>query len=76
MTMTSQQIETLIKEFLPDADVHIIDTKGDGYHFKVDISSSLFKGKTTIEQHQMVYKSLTPHIGEELHAISINTKEK
>ena len=75
MTMDLKEIETLIKEALPDASVEIQDLAGDGNHYSATIISSQFSGKSKIEQHKMVYNSLQGKMGNELHALAIQTKE-
>ena len=52
------------------------DLAGDGNHYSATIISSLFKGKSKIEQHKIVYKALKGKMGNELHALAIKTKEK
>ena len=76
MTMNLKEIETLIKEALPDAIVEIQDLAGDGNHYSATVISSQFSGKSKIEQHKMVYKSLKGKMGNELHALALNTIEK
>jgi len=76
MAMNLKEIETLIKEALPDAVIEIQDLAGDGNHFSVTVISSNFSGKSKIEQHKMVYNSLKGKMGNELHALAIKTKEQ
>ena len=76
MAMNLKEIESLIKESLPDAKVEIQDLAGDGNHYSATIISSKFLGKSKIEQHKMVYNSLKGKMGNELHALAIKTKEK
>ncbi len=76
MTMNLNEIESLIKEALPDATVKIQDLAGDGNHYSATVISSQFSGKSKIEQHKMVYNSLKGKMGNELHALAIKTKEK
>ena len=76
MAMDLKQIESLIKEALPDAIVEIQDLAGDGNHYSAMVISSQFSGKTKIEQHKMVYNSLKGKMGNELHALAIKTKEE
>ena len=49
---------------------------GDSNHYSAIVSSKMFKGLNKIEQHKLVYKSLKGKMGNELHALSITTKEK
>ena len=76
MAMNLKEIETLIKEALPDASVQIQDLAGDGNHYSATVISSQFSGKSKIEQHKMVYNSLKGKMGNELHALAIKTKEQ
>ena len=76
MAMNLKEIEKLIKESIPDALVEIQDLAGDGNHYSATVSSSVFIGKSKIEQHKIVYNSLKGKMGNELHALSISTKEK
>ena len=76
MAMNLKEIESLIKEALPDAIIEIQDLAGDGNHYSATIISSKFSGKNKIEQHKMVYNSLQGKMGNELHALAIKTKER
>jgi stress-induced morphogen len=73
--MNLNEIESLIKEAMPDAIVEIQDLAGNGNHYSATITSSQFSGKSKIEQHKMVYNSLKGRMGNELHALAIKTKE-
>jgi stress-induced morphogen len=75
MSLKSEVIENLIKEAIPDAEIVINDLAGDENHYSATIKSKIFKGKSKIEQHKIVYKSLKGKMGNELHALSINTME-
>ena len=75
MAMNLKEIEKYIKEAMPDALVEIQDLAGDGNHYSAVVTSSLFAGKSKIEQHKMVYNSLKGRMGNELHALAIKTKE-
>ena len=76
MGMELKEIEKLIKASIPDALVEIHDLAGDGNHYSATVSSSVFIGKSKIEQHKIVYASLKGKMGNELHALAIKTKEK
>ena len=71
--MSVKEIEDLITKAFPDAIVKIEDLRGDGDHYAAHIQSEKFKGKTKIKQHQMVYKALGNRMGNELHALALNT---
>ncbi|MFC7049392.1 BolA family protein [Emcibacter nanhaiensis] len=73
MAMDAAEIEKLIKESLPDAKVTIQDLRGDGDHYAAHVVSSAFKGKSRVQQHQMVYKALKGNMGEALHALALQT---
>jgi len=73
MAMDPQTIETMIKEALPDAQVRIDDLRGDGDHYAAYVVSSAFKGKSRVQQHQMVYAALKGRMGNELHALALQT---
>ncbi len=73
MGMAARDIEDLIKEHLPDAQVTIDDLAGDGDHYAAHVVSSAFKGKTRVQQHQMVYEALGGRMGGALHALALTT---
>ena len=75
MAMNLKELETLIKEAFPDATVEIQDLAGDENHYSATIKSKNFNGKSKIEQHKMVYKALKGKMGNELHALALNTSE-
>ena len=76
MAMNLNEIESLIKEAMPDAIVEIQDLAGDGNHYSATVTSSQFSGKSKIEQHKIVYNSLKGKMGNELHALALTTKEQ
>ena len=73
MAMDAATIERLIREGLPDAKVTIEDLRGDGDHYAAHVISAAFKGKSRVQQHQMVYKALHGRMGNELHALALQT---
>jgi stress-induced morphogen len=73
MAMDAATIERLIREGLPDAQVTIEDLRGDGDHYAAHVISAAFKGKTRVQQHQMVYQALRGRMGNELHALALQT---
>lgn len=76
MAMAANEIEKLIKEAFPDADVTITDLAGDNDHYAAMVTSQAFKGKTRVQQHQMVYAALQGRMGGVLHALSLQTAAK
>ncbi len=73
MALTSPEIEKMIKEILPDAQVQVQDMRGDGSQFAAHVVSAQFEGKNRVQQHQMVYQALKGKVGAELHALSLQT---
>ena len=73
MAMDANEIERLIKAGIPDAEVTIRDLAGDGDHYAANVVSAAFKGKSRVQQHQMVYASLKGRMGGELHALALTT---
>ena len=75
MGLKLNEIEKLIKEAIPDAEITIKDLAGDENHYSATIKSKVFAGKSKIDQHKMVYKALKGKMGNELHALALNTME-
>lgn len=73
MAMDAREIERLIKEALPDAEVTITDLAGDGDHYAANVVSAAFRGKSRVEQHKMVYDALQGRMGDALHALALQT---
>ena len=76
MAIKKEEIENLVKEAIPDAEIVIKDLAGDDNHYAATIKSKIFSGKSKIDQHKLVYKALKGKMGNELHALSLNTVEK
>jgi stress-induced morphogen len=72
MAMSAAEIERLIKQAIPDAKIDIRDLAGDGEHYAANVVSAAFKGKTRVQQHQIVYNALKG-MGTELHALALQT---
>ncbi len=73
MAMNAQEIESLIRAALPDAKITIEDLRGDGDHYAAHVISEAFRGKSRVEQHQMVYGALQGRMGGVLHALALQT---
>jgi stress-induced morphogen len=73
MAIDAGEIERLIKAGFPDAQIRIDDLRGDGDHYAATVISAAFKGKTRVQQHQMVYQALQGRMGNELHALALQT---
>lgn len=74
MAMAAEDIERLIKEALPDAEVTIEDLAGDGDHYAATVISPAFAGLPRVRQHQLVYQALQGRMGGELHALALTTR--
>lgn len=73
MAMSADEIKSYILDAFPDATIELKDLVGDSDHFSAVITSKAFKGKTRIQQHQMVYDALQGRMGTQLHALSLKT---
>ncbi len=73
MAMPASEIVRLIKEALPDAQVSIENLADDGDHYAAHVVSASFKGKSRVQQHQMVFQALRGRMGNELHALALQT---
>ena len=73
MPMNAKEIETMIKDAIPDAKVTIRDLAGDGDHYAAEVISESFRGLTRVKQHQMIYNALKGNMGGVLHALALQT---
>lgn len=73
MPMDAGDIERMIKEAIPDASVTIRDLAGDGDHYAAEVVSESFRGKSRVQQHQLVYEALQGNMGGVLHALALQT---
>lgn len=73
MPMDAHEIESMIKSALPDAAIEIKDLAGDGNHYAATVTSEAFRGKSRVQQHQMVYGALQGRMGGILHALALTT---
>jgi stress-induced morphogen len=73
MAMAATDIERLILERFPDAKIVIEDLAGDGDHYAATVVSKEFRGKSRVQQHQMVYDALKGNMGGVLHALALKT---
>lgn len=73
MAMDARDIEAMIREGIPDAKVTIRDLAGDGDHYAAEVVAESFRGKSRVQQHQMVYKALQGNMGGVLHALALQT---
>ncbi len=73
MAMAANEIEALIRSALPDARVTVEDLAGDGDHYAATVVSEAFRGRSRVQQHQMVYAALQGRMGGALHALALQT---
>ncbi len=73
MAMIASDIERLIKSRIPDASVTIRDLVGDGDHYAATVIAESFRGKSRVQQHQLVYEALKAEMGGQLHALALQT---
>jgi stress-induced morphogen len=73
MPMAASEIERLIREAIPDAEIEITDLRGDGDHYAARVVSATFAGLPRVRQHQRVYAALGGRMGGELHALQLET---
>ena len=73
MAMAAAEIERLIRDAIPDAEVTIRDLAGDGDHYAARVVSTSFAGMSRVRQHQAVYAALGGRMGGELHALQLET---
>lgn len=72
--VSTQQVETMIKAQMPDAQVQVQDLTGGGDHYQVTVVSSQFANKGLVQQHQLVYGALQQAMSSEaIHALAIKT---
>jgi stress-induced morphogen len=71
--MAASEIERLIRDAIPDAEVTIRDLAGDGDHYAARVVSASFAGMPRVRQHQRVYQALGGRMGGELHALQLET---
>ncbi len=73
MAMPAEDIEELIRAAFPDAKIEVRDLAGDGDHYAATVVSEAFRGKSRVQQHQMVYQALKGNMGGALHALALQT---
>ena len=73
MPMAADDIATMIRAAIPDAEVEITDLAGDGDHYAARVVSASFAGVPRVRQHQAVYAALGGRMGGVLHALQLTT---
>ena len=73
MPIAQSDLEAILKAGFPDAEIQIDDLAGDGDHYAATVVAESFRGKTRVQQHQLVYAALKGRMGGELHALALET---
>ncbi|GBD55826.1 BolA family protein [Gluconobacter wancherniae] len=73
MPMTASEIERTILAAIPDAQITVEDLAGDGDHYACTVVSEVFRGRTRVAQHKLVYEAFGTRMGTELHAMALKT---
>jgi stress-induced morphogen len=73
MPIAQADLEAILREGFPNAQIVVEDLAGDGDHYKARIVSEAFKGLPRVRQHQLVYAALKGRMGGELHALALET---
>jgi stress-induced morphogen len=73
MPMAADDIATLIRQAIPDAEVEITDLAGDGDHYAARVVAPSFAGMSRVAQTRAVYAALGGRMGGELHALQLTT---
>jgi stress-induced morphogen len=73
MPIAQPDLEAILREGFPDAEIRVDDLAGDGDHYRAKIVSPAFKGLPRVRQHQLVYAALKGRMGGELHALALET---
>jgi len=73
MPMAAEEIETMIKAAIPDAEIEITDLAGDGDHYAARVVSESFRGLPRVQQQRRVYDALGGRMGGVLHALQLTT---
>jgi acid stress-induced BolA-like protein IbaG/YrbA len=68
--VTPQDIKRWIEQGL---ETQIVESDGDGHHFEATVVSAAFRGRTRVQQHQLVYAALGERMKAEIHALSLQT---
>lgn len=76
MAMSADEIEGMVRAAFPGAEIVVTDLEGDGEHYALRVASPAFKGKSRVQQHQMVYAALQGKVGGDLHALALTTEAR
>ena len=73
MPIAQPDLEAILRDGFPDAQIVVEDLAGDGDHYRARIVSAAFAGLPRVRQHQLVYAALKGRMGGELHALALET---
>ncbi len=73
LTINIKEITRMLENTFLEGKVSVTDPSGDGYHLEATVIYDGFSGKTPIQRHKMVYDALGNIVGNELHALALNT---
>jgi len=73
MPMSSDDIERLIRDAFPGAEIEISDLAGDGDHYAARVVAEEFRGMSRVARQRAVYAALGGRMGGELHALQLTT---
>jgi stress-induced morphogen len=71
--ITVDEIQILISNAIPDAQIHVRDFTGGGDHYEAVVVSAAFAGKTKVARHRMVYGALQEAMEQRIHALALTT---
>ncbi len=75
MAITASDIETLIRESFPQAEISV--QGNDGSHFAAEVVDASFRGLNRVQQQRAVYAALKGKMdgaNGELHALALTTR--
>jgi len=75
MPITAPEIETLLRDAFPDAQITV--QGDDGSHFAAEVIDASFAGKNRVQQQRAVYSALKGKMdgsNGDLHALALTTK--
>ena len=72
--LAPDELQRIIETALPNAIVQVTDLTGTRDHYRVEVVTAEFAGKTRLQQHQMVYKAVGHHMTQAVHALQIRTR--
>jgi len=75
MALLASDLESLIREALPDARITV--EGDDGVHFAAEVIDESFRGLNRVQQQRLVYAALKGRMdgpGGAIHALALTTK--